>query len=692
VTSTSAEAQVEARARIDQLVEELNDHAYRYYVLDAPIIDDTRYDSLMRELEALETQWPDLVRADSPTQRVGGAPVAAFASVTHELPMLSLANARGGDELAAWQVRNVRHLGGDPDAAGAAVAAMGLTYVTEAKIDGLAMSLLYEHGQFVRAVTRGDGVSGEDVTHNVRTIRSVPMRLRASLPGVSDDGRVEVRGEVYLQRSGFEALNELRISEGQPVFMNPRNAAAGSIRQLDPSLAAQRPLAFFAYGIGVGETAFASHADALAWLTQAGFQVPPHHARHDSLEGVISRCTWWESRRASLDFDIDGVVVKVNERSVQGELGVVGRKPRWAIAWKFPPTTVTTQLVSIEINVGRTGALTPYAVLEPVVVGGVTVRQANLHNADDIARKDIRIGDTVIVQRAGDVIPQVLGPIIDSRTGTEVSFVAPVTCPECATPVERVEEEAVLRCPNTRCPARIRRLVEHFASRGAMDIEGLGEKTVGRLCDAGMLTGISDIYRLTTEQLLALDGFQQLAAQNLIEAIAASKTQPLGKLLFGLGIRHVGERVAADLARAFGSLEAICAASEEQINDVPGMGSIIAASVVEWCADPEHLQLVDDLRTLGVATSMPDTASSSGPVSDVLDGCTVVITGTLPTLSRDEAGAMVERHGGRVAGSVSSRTTFVVAGEKAGSKLTKAEGLGVPVITEAELRDRVGES
>lgn len=679
-----------AEARVNQLVDELNEHAHRYYVLDAPIIDDTQYDTLLRELEQLEYQWPDLVRDDSPTRRVGAAPIGSFTPVVHDIAMLSLANARGVAELEAWQDRSIRHLGAEVADPGAAAAA-GLTYVTEAKIDGLAMSLLYEDGQFIRAVTRGDGVTGEDVTHNVRTIRSVPMQLRALLPN-ERGGRVEIRGEVYMSRSGFDALNEARIADGQPVFMNPRNAAAGSIRQLDPALAASRPLAFFAYGMGVGEDAFSSHAAVLEWLGMAGFRTPPEHRFHRDLASVIERCQWWEQQRSALDFDIDGVVVKVDRHDVQDELGVVGRKPRWAIAWKFPPTTVTTTLRAIEINVGRTGALTPYAILDPVEVGGVVVRQANLHNADDIARKDIRVGDTVIVQRAGDVIPQVVGPVVDARLGSEQPFVAPTACPECGVPVERSDDEAVLRCPNTACTARARRLVEHFASRTAMDIEGLGEKRVRQLCDAGLLTTVADIYRLTEAQLLELDKFQELSARNLIEAINQSRTRPLGKLLFGLGIRHVGERIAVDLARAFGSLEAICRATEEQINAVPGMGSIIAQSVVSWCADPDNQQLATDLTELGVGVGGDAAEPTIEPVSDVLAGEIVVITGTLPSLSRDEAGAMVERHGGRVAGSVSGKTTMLVAGEKAGSKLAKAESLGIAVFDEAALRARVGET
>jgi DNA ligase (NAD+) len=685
----------DVRARIDELVEELNDHSYRYHVLDAPIIDDTAYDTLFRELERLEGEHPEYVREDSPTQRVGERVGGQFPPVTHRSPMLSLANARNEDELVAWQLRNLRLLGlgtADGDHAAEATQA-GLSYVTEPKIDGLAMSLTYEDGALVRAVTRGDGVTGEDVTHNIRTIRSIPMRLRTPESGAPIPALVEVRGEVYLSRSGFEKLNEQRIAEGQPVFMNPRNAAAGSIRQLDPALARSRPLGFFAYSLAGGSTEaqLGSHSGAMAWLQQVGFRTSPDHQVHATIQEVAARCAEWERRRPSLDFDIDGVVVKVDDNDVQDELGVVGRDPRWAIAFKFAPTTATTKLLSIEIAVGRTGSITPYANMEPVEVGGVMVRQANLHNAYDIERKDIRAGDVVIVQRAGDVIPQVVGPVVDARDGSERPYEVPTKCPSCETPVQYEADEAILRCPNARCPERNLRLMEHFAGRTAMDIEGLGEKAVRRFSAEGLVQRIPDIYRLEWEQIAALERYGETSSKNLVAAIDASRQQTLDKLLFGLGIRHVGEQVAVDLARRFRSLDALLEASVEEIAAVPGLGQVIAESVHAWAQDEANRELVRELQEVGVRTALADDELAGPATEGPLVGKSVVVTGTLGTMSRTEAGALVERYGGRVVGSVSGTTDFLVAGEKAGSKLAKAEQLGTTVLTERALYELVGE-
>ena len=685
----------DARARIDELVEELNEHSYRYHVLDAPIIDDTAYDSLFRELEELEAEHPEYVREDSPTQRVGERVGGQFPPVTHRTPMLSLANARSEEELGAWQLRNLRLLGlgtaeGDHDDEARQA---GLSYVTEPKIDGLAMSLTYEDGRFVRAVTRGDGVTGEDVTHNIRTIRSIPMRLRAPKDGAPIPALVEVRGEVYLSKSGFEQLNEQRIADGQPVFMNPRNAAAGSIRQLDPALAASRPLGFFAYSLAGGSTEaqLGSHGAAMEWLGQVGFRTSPDHRLHATIAEVAARCAEWERMRPTLDFDIDGVVVKVDDNDVQDELGVVGRDPRWAIAFKFAPTTATTKLLSIEIAVGRTGSITPYANLEPVEVGGVTVRQANLHNAYDIERKDIRAGDVVIVQRAGDVIPQVVGPVVDARDGSERRYEVPTACPSCGTPVQYEADEAILRCPNARCPERNLRLMEHFAGRTAMDIEGLGEKAVRRFSAEGLIDRIPDIYRLEWEQIAALERYGETSAKNLVAAIDRSREQTLDKLLFGLGIRHVGEQVAVDLARRFRSLDALLEATVEEIAAVPGLGQVIAESVHAWAQDEANRELVRDLQSLGVRTELAEDELAGPATEGPLVGKSVVVTGTLGTMSRTEAGALIERYGGRVVGSVSGTTDFLVAGEKAGSKLAKAEQLGTAVLTERALYELVGE-
>lgn len=690
-----------ARRRIDELVEQLNLHSYRYYTLDAPTIDDTQYDTLYRELVALEAQHPAAVRTDSPTRRVGDRVSSDFTSVTHRTPMLSLANARSREELDSWEQRNRRMLGlSVDDESGAAT---DITYVTEPKIDGLAMSLTYENGVFVRAVTRGNGVEGEDVTHNVRTIRTVPMRL---LSATAVDGsdvtlppRVEVRGEVYMSRSGFARLNDERLAAGQSVFMNPRNAAAGSIRQLDPALAASRPLGFFAYSLAEGsdELALESHAAAMNWLATVGFVTSPDHECHDSIAAVMRACDAWNERRERLDFDIDGVVIKVNDVRVQDELGVVGRDPRWAIAFKFAPTTATTQLQEIKVAVGRTGSLTPYAVLSPVEVGGVIVTQANLHNAFDIARKDIREGDTVIVQRAGDVIPQVVGPVVAARDGSERAFVAPTVCPSCGTPVEYEGDAKVLRCPNVACPERQLRLIEHFASRTAMDIDGLGEKAVRRFATEPVVQGahvlrtIPDIFRLDHDRIAQLPGYGTRSADKLMQSIDAARTRPLDKLLFGLGIRYVGERNAVDLARRFGSIDALLDASLEELEATPGIGSVIAESVHAWASRQEMRQMVHELQQLGVQTELDadERAAAAATTSGTLAGLSCVITGTLPTLSRTEAAHLIERHGGRVTSSVSRNTDFVLAGEKAGSKREKAEALGIEIIDEAQLRARI---
>ncbi len=489
--------------------------------------------------------------------------------------------------------------------------------MTEPKIDGLAMSLTYEDGRFVRAVTRGDGVQGEDVTHNVRTIRSIPMRLRAPEGGGAIPALVEVRGEVFLSRSGFEQLNEQRIADGLPVFMNPRNAAAGTIRQHDPALAAQRPLGFFAYSLAGGsrDADLPSHAAAMDWLGAVGFRTSPEHRVHDTIGEVLARCGEWEQRRPSLDFDIDGVVIKVDDVDLQEELGVVGRDPRWAIAWKFAPTTATTRLLAIRVAVGRTGSITPYAEMEPVEVGGVTVRQANLHNAYDIERKDIRQGDVVIVQRAGDVIPQVVGPVVDARDGSEQPYVVPTECPSCHTPVQYEADEAILRCPNARCPERNLRLMEHFAGRTAMDIDGLGEKAVRKFAAEGLIARIPDIYRLEWEQVAALDRYAETSAKKLVVAIDDSRARTLDKLLFGLGIRHVGEQVAVDLARRFRSLDALLAASVEEIEAVPGLGRVIAESVHAWAQDDDNRELVAELQQLAVRTELADD-ELAGPATE----------------------------------------------------------------------------
>jgi DNA ligase (NAD+) len=668
-----------AEARIGELRAAIDEANHRYHVLDQPSIDDAAYDALMAELRGLEAEHPELVTADSPTQRVGGAPSSAFAPYEHRQPMLSLANARNEDELRAWGERVARLLGGEAP-----------EYVVEPKIDGLAISLTYEDGVFVRGATRGDGVVGEDVTANLRTIRSIPLRMRLERrerpPAV-----LEVRGEVYLSLAAFERVNEERTAAGLPTFMNPRNSAAGSLRQLDPSVTARRPLAVWCYGIGYAEgLAAESQWDSLAWLREHGFRVSPHVTLHRSVDDVVAACRAWEARRAELEFDIDGAVVKVSGFDQQRRLGSVGRDPRWAIAFKFAPTTALTRLNSIGINVGRTGALNPYAVLEPVVVGGVTVGLATLHNEEDINRKDIREGDTVIVQRAGDVIPQVVGPYMPEDAERAEPWRMPERCPVCETPVVHPEGEAMHRCPNRLCPARGYEGLKHFVSRGAMDIDGVGEKVVRRLIDRGLVTRPPDFYRLGVEDLLELDGFQRRSAEKVLGAIRASLERPFPRVLFALGIPHVGFVVAELLAREFGSLRALREASPERIAETEGVGPVIAETVAAWLADEDNARMLDELEAAGVQTEMELAAVEPG--EGPLGGLTFVITGTLPRRSRDETRALLESLGAKVTDSVSSRTDYLVAGERAGSKLAKAERLGITVLDEDAVDELVERS
>lgn len=659
--------------RIEELRRTIREHDRAYYVLDRPTVDDQTYDELMRDLRALEATHPDLVSPDSPSMRVPAGVSERFAEVRHLQAMLSLANARDEDELRAWGERVVRLLADD-----------GITtpptYVTEPKIDGLAISLIYRDGRFERGATRGNGEVGEDVTANLRTLRSLPLVTFDEDP----PALVEVRGEVYLPRDAFARMNEERLADGLPVYMNPRNTAAGSLRQLDPAMTARRPLAVWCYGVGALEgVAFDSHHASLEWLRERGFPVNPLTAVHDSIDGVIAACRAIGARREELPYEIDGVVVKVDERRLQRALGSVGRDPRWAVAFKFPATTRTTKLLDIGINVGRTGALNPFAILEPVEVGGVIVKLATLHNEEDIHRKDVRIGDTVIIQRAGDVIPQVLGPVVDGRTGAERVFAMPADCPACGTAVVKPEGEAVHRCVNPRCPSRGLEAVKHFVSRGALDIEGVGEKLVGRLFELGMVTRAADLYRLTVDDLLPLDGFQETSARNTIQSIARSRDRPFGNVLFGLGIPHVGSVIAQALARAFGSIDALAAASADEIAAVDGVGQVIADAVVAWFGDEDHRAHVEALRAAGVRLELRD---DERPTDGVLNGKAFVITGTL-SRPRAEIQADIEAAGGKVTGSVSAKTDYVVAGEAAGSKLDKARKLAIEVLDEQALAE-----
>ncbi len=662
--------------RIQALRTEIDHHNYRYYVLDDPEISDTDYDRLFRELKDLEERFPEFRDPDSPTQRVGVEPVEGFGKVEHRAPMLSLGNAFDDEELRAFHKR-----------VGALLKTEAVEYVTEFKIDGLAVALTYEQGRLVRGATRGNGRIGEDVTSNLRTIRAIPLRMQ------SDDSPrlIEVRGEVYFPISAFERLNEERIATGENPFANPRNAAAGTVRQLDPRVTASRSLSFFAYAIGHIENgpAISSQLEALQQLQHWGFPATRHFELHESIDSVLAYCRSWQEQRGSLDYEIDGIVVKVNRFDQQLELGTVSREPRWAIAYKFPSQTATTRLVQIGINIGRTGTLNPYAILEPVEVGGVTIRNATLHNEDDIRRKDIREGDTVIVKRAGEVIPQVVGPIVERRTGDERPFSYPTHCPECGAPVVREEGGAMAYCSNRQCPAQRLESLKHFVSRGAMDIRGLGPQTLEKLVEMNLISSAADLYDLTREQILELPGFKDTSADNLLRSLEESKHQPFDRVLVALGVRHVGESVARLVAGHFINVDRLREASEEEIAEVPGVGPEIAGSLSGFFRVEENLALVERLRRAGLCFELQEPAEQ-GPRP--FAGRSFVITGTLPTLSRDEARKFIEDRGGTVRSSVSSNTDYVVAGESPGSKLDRAKGLGVAVLTEDELQKLAGEA
>jgi DNA ligase (NAD+) len=665
-------AEVQARAR--ELREQLEYHSRRYYVLDDPEIGDDQYDALLDELRALEREHPELVTQDSPTQRVGGEPVSRLEKVRHLEQMLSLGNVRSEEELRAWVERMRNHLAregiSDPD----------FSYVVEPKIDGLAISLVYREGALERGATRGNGEIGEDVTHNLRTIGAIPLQI-ADAPSL-----VEVRGEVYMSLADFTALNERRAEAGESTFMNPRNSAAGTIRQLDPADAVKRPLSIWTYQVGVAEgLSFERHSQALAWLREHGFRVNEDIKLLGSEQEVIAQCQLWQERRGELEFEIDGAVVKVDDLYLQRRLGSVGREPRWAVAWKFPPTTAVTRLQKVMWNVGKFGDMRPYGVLEPVVVGGVRIGMATLHNEEDLARKDIRAGEDVIVLRAGDVIPQVVSPaphVVEQKRRPRRPK-PPAKCPFCATPTVKAEGAVFTKCPNPVCPGRAWQLLKHFVSRGAMDIEGLGEKQVAMLQERGLVKTAGDFYRLTEQQLVELEGFGELSAQNLLAALEQSKQRPFARVLFALGIEEVGEVTGRNLAQRFRDIDALLAATPEQIEQTPGVGEKMAALISEQLADERMRALIEDLRALGLQFSEQGPLPSEGP----LNGKMLVLTGTLPEWSREQATERIMAAGGRVTGSVSKNTDYLVAGESAGSKLAKAERLEVPVLDEAGLRE-----
>lgn len=664
----------EARREVEDLRRQIHHHDYLYYVLNRPEISDAEYDRLFRRLQELEERFPELESPDSPTRRVGGAPVEDFPTVVHPVPMLSLANAFDEQELRDWDGRVRKLLGLGPDQA--------VDYVCELKIDGLAVRLVYHQGRLALAATRGDGLRGDDITPNARTIRQVPLQLQPVARDLPDE--LEVRGEIYMTWSDFKRLNEEQSAAGEKIFANPRNAAAGSLRQKDPGITARRPLKLFVYHLQTAVPGIDTHFQALDLLEQLGFPVNPERRLCRGLSQVLDFCRSWHERRHEVDYEIDGVVVKVDRFDYQQRLGAVSRSPRWAIAYKLPSTQVTTRLLDVEFSVGRTGAITPVAILEPQLIDGSVVRRATLHNEDEIRRLDVRKGDYVWVHKAGAVIPEVLGPVPERRTGAEEPIVFPSECPACGAPVQRDPAFAVTRCANPACPAQVEAWIRHFCSRRAMDIEGFGERLVRQLVERGLVKDPADLYRLTVEQLVGLERMGETLAAKLVRRLQASKRRPLARLIFALGLRHVGEHVAEVLAGRFRSLEALAAASEEELTAIPEIGPEIARSVVSFFAQPDNLELLRRLKEAGVATE--EEVPAPGAEELPLQGLTFVLTGRLESMTRDEAQAALKALGARVASSVSRATSFVVAGEEAGSKLTRARELGVPVLGEEDLR------
>ncbi len=661
-----------------ELRQQISYHLYRYHTLDDPIISDAEYDRLVNRLRELEAEHPELVTPDSPTQRVGAPPLDSFEKVIHPIPMTSLSNAFDDEDMRNWLARIGRLL---PEG----LATSDLEFVVEPKIDGLAIALAYENGVMVQGATRGDGTEGENVTANIRTIKSIPLRIPARPEGPAAPARIEVRGEVYMPIAEFNEFNQRQLDKGDKVFANPRNAAAGSLRQLDSSITARRPLSFFGYAIGYVEGAqIDTQQQALSYLRDLGFPINPDILHTGDFEEVLRFIHAWMQRRDNLTYDADGVVVKINDFALQQQLGVVGNAPRWAIAYKFPAREETTKLLEIKTNVGRTGQITPYANLEPVNIGGVTVRQATLHNFDDLAKKDIREGDTVVVKRAGDVIPQVVKPILDLRPPDSRPYQPPARCPTCGEPLVRLGDEIALFCINAACPAQLVRQVEYFVSRTAMDIEGFGIKIGEQLVNEGLIKDIADIYYLTREQLLRLEGFADKKVDNLLAAIEASKQQPFERFLTGLGIRYVGSVVAGLVVAAYPAIDKLQQASQEELETIEGVGPRIAESLVEWFSRPPNQALIDKFRQAGLTLEVTQPVTEG--ITQSLDGLTFVITGTLPTWSRDEAKTFIEQHGGKVTGSVSKNTDYLVVGEQAGSKLSKAQALGVPTLDEEGLR------
>lgn len=653
--------------RISELRNLINDHDYRYYVMDAPIITDEEYDQLLRELQQLEAVNPELISTDSPTQRVGGIPLAQFDKVEHSYPLLSLGNAFNEQELYDFDRRVRQALPGE-----------AVEYLVELKIDGIAVSLRYEAGKLVTGATRGDGMIGEDITSNLRTIRTIPLRLRESV-------NIEARGEVYLPKSEFLRINLEREEAGDQTFANPRNAAAGSVRQLDPQVAADRALAIYIYGIGLSEgNKIKTHAQTLSYLENLGFRVNGERRICQSIEQIIDYIEEWSTERHQLPYDIDGIVIKVNSLAQQAELGETARSPRWAIAYKFPAEEAVTQLTSIEVNVGRTGVVTPVAELTPVALAGSTVRRATLHNADFIAEKGIMLGDYVVVRKAGDIIPEIVRVLPERRTGCEQKFAMPTNCPACQSLLQRLDEEVALRCLNPNCPAQTLEGIIHFASRGAMNIDGLGEKLVEQLFGVGLIESIADLYSLEVAQLLNLERMGEKSVENLLTAIEASKNNSLEKLLFGLGIRHVGAKAARTLAERYRTLDNLMRAEKEDLLTIEDIGPKLASSILGFFANEEARRLIEELRAAGLNFEYTGRGSADFDIDSYFYDKTIVLTGTLEGLTRNEAKERLEQLGARVTSSVTRKTDLVVAGENPGSKLEKAQELGVAVLSETE--------
>ena len=662
------------RTKIDNLRSELNDHNYRYYVLDDPVISDAEYDRLLRELQSLEDTHPELITDDSPTQRVGALPLEGFGNIEHRIPMQSLANAMDSDELLAFHDRLIRRLGKE----------QAIEYIAEPKLDGLAVELVYENGQFVNGSTRGDGTTGEDITQNLKTIRAIPLAVRVETQ--SAPALLEVRGEVFISKDDFKKLNKQQEENDKPVFANPRNAAAGSLRQLDSGITATRPLSIFCYQTGVVEgTTFETHSEFLAALQNWGFPVNPEIKILNGIEEAITFHSNLKSHRNSLPYEIDGSVIKVNNYALREELGVRSRSPRWAIAGKFKAQQETTVIEDIVLSVGRTGAVTPVAKLQPVKVGGVVVSNVTLHNQDEIDRKDIRVGDTVLIQRAGDVIPQVVKVIKEKRPSNTSPFKMTNTCPECDHDVYRPEDEVVARCQNLSCPAQVKRRIEHFVSKNAMDIDGVGEKLIDQLVEKNLVKSVDDLYHLTLDQLSELERMAEKSAKNTISAINNSKSTTFHRFVHALGIRNVGEHVAKVLEKSFtGNIEIFMKTNAEVLEDIDEVGPIVAETIVKFWADETNINIVNNCFKLGISLELV-----KNETEQIFMGKTFVFTGSLQSITRKEGKEIVEARGGRAAGSVSAKTDYIVAGENAGSKLKKAEKLGIPVLTESEFMDLI---